>query len=391
MRFLIVDDDGNKVRVVRTLIEDCGVEASAISVAEDAVSARRLLNERDFEVVFLDVLLPARRGRAPSGDVSADLLREMHEGGGLRCPGCVIGMTADLDARSRHWEEFGELASCILHVESGSDHWKEPLRRAVLARVDRRKAQRAYDYDLCVLTALRDPEFSAFVRCSGIRWTREELLFRGVWVRSGEMKIGDRTLQVACAHSTSMGMVAATSLAERMVGMFTPRYLLMTGFCGGIGKDLSLGDLVVAEKAWDWQSGKHVHEEFLSSVDQKDGCPDLIAAAKKVAQSQDSMRAIGASTVHVAPMVSGSAVVADVSIHQLLQQQHRKVAAVDMEAYGVYYAASLSSPEPSVLCIKGVADLADSAKSDGIQQQCSEASARFAVEVIKTLSEADAA
>lgn len=379
----MVDDDERKVALIVDLIEGCGVSRPFIFAANDAVTARKSLLEQDFDIVFLDVLLPARLGRQPRGDVSADLLREMYEGGALRHPGTVIGITADLGARGDYRDDFDAFASAILHVELGTDEWKAPLSRMVKAHIARAQAGRLHDYDVCVQTALADPELSEFIKSSGVHWDHEERLFPGVWARFGSIMIGGKNLSVVCASAPAMGMIPATSLAEKLIGRLAPRYLLMTGFCGGIGGELSLGDLVVADKAWDWQSGKYSSDGFVSSVDQKDGCADLLAAARKVAGNLDIMRCIGAAAAHIAPMVSGSSVIADQLMHRRLREQHRKVAAVDMEAYGVYYAANYANPKCSVLCVKGVADLADSAKSDDIQRVCSASSARFAMEVIK--------
>ncbi len=83
-------------------------------------------------------------------------------------------------------------------------------------------------------------------------------------------------------------------------------------------------------------------------------------------------------------MVTGSAVVASKDIQEVFKGQHRKMAGIDMECYGMYYAASNHAGAPvRALCIKAVSDLADRAKDDDHQQYCSYISAVAMLEVVR--------
>lgn len=83
-------------------------------------------------------------------------------------------------------------------------------------------------------------------------------------------------------------------------------------------------------------------------------------------------------------MVTGSAVVASQDIQEVFKGQHRKMAGIDMECYGMYYAASnYAGAAVRTLCIKAVSDLADRAKADDHQQYCSHISAAAMLEVVR--------
>ncbi len=69
--------------------------------------------------------------------------------------------------------------------------------------------------------------------------------------------------------------------------------------------------------------------------------------------------------------------------------QHRKMAGLDMEMYGVYKAAELSSGNPLFFGAKTVVDLADSAKGDTYHEYGSILSARFVLDAISTVCEAE--
>ncbi|MGZ8174009.1 MULTISPECIES: hypothetical protein [Methylobacter] len=90
------------------------------------------------------------------------------------------------------------------------------------------------------------------------------------------------------------------------------------------------------------------------------------------------------SALIIGPMVSGSSVVASIDIQKVFREQHRKMVAVDMECYGMYYAADMAvAPVPKTICIKSVSDLADRAKADDFHKYCSYMSARVALELMQ--------
>lgn len=56
-----------------------------------------------------------------------------------------------------------------------------------------------------------------------------------------------------------------------------------------------------------------------------------------------------------------------------------KYIGLDMETYGVYYAAKISSSRPDFFCVKCVSDFADEDKDDNFQKYC----ALLASEIVK--------
>ena len=87
--------------------------------------------------------------------------------------------------------------------------------------------------------------------------------------------------------------------------------------------------------------------------------------------------------VHCADVTSVSAVTQSKVIVDLLKDKARKLAGLEMEGYGVYYAAKHSlDPAPTPIVIKAAADRADAHKSDNYQQYCAYVSARLAFHMI---------
>ncbi|MGO9370908.1 MAG: hypothetical protein ACLQBD_02270, partial [Syntrophobacteraceae bacterium] len=185
--------------------------------------------------------------------------------------------------------------------------------------------------------------------------------------------------QVIAACAQQMGMPAAAVLSSKLIAQFRPRYLAMTGIAAGVkGGDAKLGDILIADQSWDYESGKHkivagkqVFEPDPRSiprrVDIKEWLMHLQAQNSFLADIQNSWRGTkheGRLEVHIGPIASGSAVVQDESIIAHIKAHSRKLIGLDMETYAVFFAAENSSlPRPIGMSIKSVCDFADMDKS----------------------------
>jgi nucleoside phosphorylase len=341
--------------------------------------------------MLVDILLPARQNQVPSGRNSIELLRQIIEDGAIAPPDYIVGITADIGAAVEFGPEFNQLLTSVLHVAPGVDGWKQSL-AAFIAHLRRAQETAAhFDFDVCVVNALRSPELTAVYEAWPVELEGERPLARNIMYRSGLLRTKTRELRVACTHLSQMGPISSTHVSQVVLQHFRPRVIVMTGICGGLDGRVSLGDVVVAEKSWDWQAGKWTHEGVLqTALDSKDGSPELVALARgvdgRMQEFHDAfmgVKPVASGELHVGPMVSGSAVVASTVIQGIFKDQHRKIAAVDMECYGLYYAcANTAGPSTKALCVKGVSDLADRAKADDIQKYCSYMSALVALDVV---------
>ncbi len=158
MRFLVVDDDPDKVTLLRDFLMDQGVSNADILIEEHAAGARMRLEDAAVDVLLLDVLLPVRKGAPPQGENSIELLRQIVEDGTSPAPRHIFGITASQDTRSAYAAEFSGLVTQVLHVTAGETAWRDSLLALclLLRRID--EADETHDYDICVLNALRAPE-----------------------------------------------------------------------------------------------------------------------------------------------------------------------------------------------------------------------------------------
>jgi nucleoside phosphorylase len=153
----------------------------------------------------------------------------------------------------------------------------------------------------------------------------------------------------------------------------------MAGICGGIKNKVNIGDAVLFSPCWEWASGKVVPDDETGTY--LEPAPHQISVAGFVSARAEQLREDSALWLElrngfpvrsdtlpklvVAPGASGPSVVAHADYAESLKLQHRKLTAIDMEAYGVMAAAlSASVPKPTAFALKSVCDFADDEKDD---------------------------
>jgi nucleoside phosphorylase/CheY-like chemotaxis protein len=395
IKVLIVDDNRDKINSLKNELISAGVSEQDIHSAEHSVDARKALNSNAYDLLLLDLILPSRKDAQESAENGLDLLRQIMEDGDLPPPRNIVGVTADEQALAQYGEEFRNLTIQILFFDASKDAWRISLGHLVSSIKASIANENNYSSDVCFVTALRDPELLG-VLALPVEWGVEESLGNGILFQRGIYISGGKRLNFICAHSTQMGLVAAAFVTRLIIERFKPRLIMMTGICGGVGSSVKLGDLIVAEKSWDWQSGKWLHNgSFEAAPDQKDASPELVGLARGMTETARNFyntyvgsRPDTAPSILVGPMVSGSAVVENLELHARFKVQHRKAIAVDMECYGVYFSSFMSPPPtPKFICIKAVSDLSDKDKADKIQAYCSSISASVSLKIAEKLLE----
>ena len=391
IKVLIAEDNAEKASTIKAELIAQGVAEDSICIADSGVATRAYLKDGSFSLLLLDLALPNRIHDNPSPEVGLEILRLIVDDHEYPSPISIIGTTADRESLESYHDEFLKLVTQILFITPVDNEWKTSIRNAI-ARLSQSENVRNHVIDVCYITALREPELAAVLKLP-ILWGGELSLGNGILVQEGTALINGSKRSFICAHSPHMGLVSASFMTRALWEKYRPKVIIMTGICGGLGR-AELGDLVVAERSWDWQSGKWLHDgSFSSSPDQKEATPELIALARGTVGDAEEFwrraetRPSTKPKLHVAPMVSGSAVVENLELHSRFFAQHRKAIAVDMECFGVYFSASMSgNPAPKFICIKSISDLSNRDKSDNFQQFCSDLSAYVSFKIVERLS-----
>ncbi|HBC08571.1 MAG TPA: hypothetical protein DC046_13480 [Rhodospirillaceae bacterium] len=194
----------------------------------------------------------------------------------------------------------------------------------------------------------------------------------------------------------TMGPVSCAVTTSKAIEVFSPKFVAMSGICAGIQENSKMGQLIIAGSSWDYQSGKWTKDKFegeaypveilentrvnLSSFIERDGLIDKLEAGLECARPQIKNKP------KIAPLASGSAVLAQAEKVTFVAEQHRKAAGIDMEMYGLYRAVTLSARnDVQFFGAKAVVDFGDEVKSDALQEYGAIVSARFVCEALQQL------
>lgn len=383
MKILFVDDDREKFKALfPALLSECRLTESDIEFAYDAMQARELLRRQQFDLLILDLLLPLRGIGEPELKHSIDLVKDILGDDDFKKPGSLIGVTRDCNARVHAEPAFQDYLWTIVEVDPTSSEWISKIVNCVsyLVSADAQEVdQQGYLKDVAILTALSSPEMEA-VHQVPWAWGVEHPLDRTTMVREGSFISSGRTYSAVCASAPRMGMIATAILATKLIQFARPRFLVMAGICAGVEGRVGMGDVVLADPCWDYQSGKYVVDGQVGS--RFDIAPHQIVISEAIRVRIDAMRRdrsvwreiedrwvaprpSNGLRLHIGPVASGSAVIADAAQVELVKAQQRQLLGIEMEIYGLLAAAhSANSPKPTAFALKSVCDFADSNKND---------------------------
>jgi len=211
----------------------------------------------------------------------------------------------------------------------------------------------------------------------------------------GIFKKGDRRVSVVAAAAPQMGMVASTVLTTKIIHNFRPVYIAMTGIAAGLFGKGNYGDILIADLTFDSGSGKILtdlkskqakfepdYRMIDIDVDLRENLSSCIRTRKYLDDIYNLWGAERPDTVlnaQMGPFGSGAGVVENEQFVEQIRGHARKLIGIDMESYGVYYAATNSSrPRPkAVISIKSISDFANPDKNNAFQKYAAFTSANY--------------
>ncbi len=384
MKILIVDDQANRYSRLMEALNETGVDRKSIDIAQSANQAREFLEANVYDLLILDILLPLWPESEADKQHSLDLLVELQETETLHKPGWIVGITADQAAAGAAGFAFEQWTWTIVEFSQSSDEWITRCLncvRYIQERSLRSSSAEEYGVDLVIICALAEPELEEVLKLPW-NWKSPRPLDGTQFVRDGHFFLGQRKVTVCACSASRMGMVSTALLSAKVIAELRPRLLAMCGICAGVKDKVNLGDVLLADPAWDFQSGKRVKDKenaaFSIAPHQLPVNVSIRSHIEQIKSDRDSLAKIaldfgsdgpGTFRIVIGPVASGSAVLADGEVIQEIKQQQRELVGVEMEVYGMYAAAHSScSPQPLAFALKSVCDFADPDKHNNAQR-----------------------
>lgn len=202
-----------------------------------------------------------------------------------------------------------------------------------------------------------------------------------------EFSRGEERKTIVAARQDEMGMCSAATLSMKLMAHFHPEYLIMPGIAAGtisLADQQMYGDVLVADLVWNYSNGKYVSPQkadiafgnigFIPRPTWIRTDPKILSILEKAIKDPRNE-----CYVHMGPLASGSAVVANGELVDMqIRSQFNETIGLEMEAYGVVYAASHAiAPRPYAIIAKSICDFADSRKDDNYQKFAAYTSCEF--------------
>lgn len=238
-----------------------------------------------------------------------------------------------------------------------------------------------------ILTALPE-EFLAVENHLVDRYEVQHL--DGTVYECGRFK-SDGSVWTVAIVETGQGNVNAADETQRAIAYFNPDLVLFVGVAGG-RKDVVIGDVVAAEKVYNYESGQ---DEDIFQPRPEAGRSSYPLEQRARAVARDWLRRKrepgneSLPRAFVGAIAAGESVVASTNsgTAKLLERNYGDALAVEKEGYG-FLAAARRSRGVSAIVIRGISDLLDNkeqADKSGSQELAARHACEFAFELLAKL------
>lgn len=372
MNILILEDEHEKFDNIESAVKEAFSNRTINIVRCANLNAAIMeIGSGRFDVIVADLLVPQMDGQVEI-DASAQLCDLLERNSfAKRAKWIVVSRFDNALAGAR--QIFAAHGVAIINY-SDETRWKSALEVCLTTIAG------ATQYDFIVFCAL-EKERKGFEKVSNVQLGDQFVL--------GGLNCQYLTIagyQGLCIRTPQMGLVDSAICCSRALEMLRPKAIAMSGICGGRASEVSIGDLVIPDVCWNYQSGKFAKGALIFE-------PVSVALSSWVHTELSQLLAMDSITEiyndltiedsfscdrYMQPLVSGSSVVADSSVVDEIGMQHRKIAGIDMEMYAVFRAAwQFYDGHAAFFGAKTVVDLADKEKSDSYHINGCIISARF--------------
>lgn len=359
-------------------------------VVTNILQAKRTLTALQFDLLILDLNLPFEESDAITEENGGYLLyKEILRSDMLKKPNHIVMLSSYPNLVDKYKESVEKGNFRLVHYDVMSTHWStEILSRVEYIIQHKRDTMKSelekYNYYTAIITAV-EVEFKACMEIINVE-KEYKLENDSTHYYVGNLKT-DPSKTVVVVKQLQKGLTAAGVLSTKLIKNFRPKYLVMLGICGGVKNAVELGDVILATEVVEFTSGKLTNDiqlekmfkpepRYLSvgaeikEVINKDFSSDISDITSKYNYKERELKGF---TVINGPVVSGPFVLQNETvIDTFIIPYNRDVRGIDMEAYGVLYAAEHSYlPKPKVIICKAVSDFADEYKNNTYQLNAS--------------------
>lgn len=403
MKILILDDENSKATKVKELLEKkfdmCPLCVDIVPSIRDAVGK---MVDGIYDLLITDMRIPDTYGSRVMEDGGLKIIQTIHNDNRILAPRNIIVLTAHEELKNKYKMDIEKQSFDIVVFDDSSEEWKEKIidKLTYLQRIEISPGlRREYIYDVAILTAV-PREYQAVQKLG--EWKKVSIEGDSTIYYETKWKKGSDTISIVTTKLPQMGMVAAATVSMKLIANFAPRYIIMPGIAAGVKAEYEFGDIIIPREVKDYCSGKYStpgnkkeKEEakrnplkfFVPTASSIPTDEDVFNSAidnyefelQKIYKNWPGHERYKVPSIRNGYIASGDSVVQNDEVVKMMITNHlRQADGLDMEAYGMYYAARQSvTPKPIPICMKAISDFADKEKSDEHQDYAAYISANF--------------
>lgn len=373
MKILLIEDNQVKRESIESFINkelSPTVNYPSITFAKDLRQALRDLITKQFDLIVFDMFLPEVYESGSERDCSSELITEFSLSKNYQSE--AIALTQFEVSEIEDIQSFNRAGITLVNYNE-KETWQIALKQKII------KASSKLKCDFIIFCAL----------------TKERLAYSDVLDEYGaarnicgmdctEVKIDNQNGFII--KPQGMGLVNMAIISSKAIEVFQPKIVAMSGICAGVKGESKYLDIIVAQNCWEYQTGKWKDGKFQQEPYQVSLARNLLVDLNQSSENKSVLEEVrsglfatelGEMKVKVAPISSGSAVIADQKMMEKIGVQQRKMAGLEMEMYSLYEAAAQSLCAPLFFGAKAVVDMGDSSKGDSLHEIGCTISARY--------------
>jgi nucleoside phosphorylase/CheY-like chemotaxis protein len=398
IRILILDDSKEKINITkRFLQEECKVDSTLIDERYNIKEGRRILYENDYDLLLLDLVIPRDSESDATADETIKFLNEIYYNSEIHIPVHIIGFSQHDELIQVHNDSFEDKLWHLITFSYTNNSWKDKLKNKICHLISiknrfKESIEAKNKFDIAIICALENPELNAVLELP-VAWKLFNSEDDPILYHEGTINtLNGNSYRVLACSINKMGMQATASVSSMIISKFKVKQIFMTGICAGIKeRGLNFGDIIIAENAIDYGSGKMMESDsgsfvFKPEPHQFQTDQHLISKLNnfvnknvEIYKIQNLYKGSPSNFIlkaKIGPIASGSYVVASKTLVSNISEPNRKLLAIDMEGYGLYLACHFFS-QTKALLIKSVCDFGDEQKDDAYQRYSAFTSANF--------------
>jgi nucleoside phosphorylase/CheY-like chemotaxis protein len=401
IKVLIIEDNLEKLRMINSFLNDvCNIKENFISVADNIKSGREELIQNQFDLLLLDLVLPVNNTDEASPEAGSNFLDEIHYNPNINIPIHIIGLTEFDEIFKKYRENFDDKLWGLINFKLQENDWKDKLKSKIFYLQSFKNKyveilENRNKYDIAIITAL-NLEFEQLIKTTNwhkIDRENDPIVYYATNINT---KNNNNKKIIACSIN-QMGMQASATVASKVISIFSPDKIFITGICAGIKESgVNIGDIIVANQCWDYESGKVTEDSSGNLLFKPDihciptdqtvisKLTDFSNVKNYLSNIYNDYEGDKPNTqlkVLYGPIGSGPYILSSKQYLKTLLLSERKLLGVDTEGYGLFKAAQFHTGTVSVF-IKAVSDLGDENKNDYFQKFAAYVSAKFVIEFI---------